>query len=278
MLKIPQGGSMVLLRSVGFALDRQDAARRLATLAGVPFYDAMNVIGHHHGRILAEDLDPEVARQWAEALHQQGAPAEVLHAPDIVRPDRQPPALRVAYDASGLQVWTERDQSTMAWGDLQVIAVGNVLAKREAPHLEQERRREQQSLLGALMGGPQDLPPALSMKLPEKMLVVELYSATGRVTVLQARGMTYTHLGSRMQPSSTENIRITVREMAGYAPGASRTEAVERFLGGSLLHDIQYEDVEAFHEEATWLLQARTQGWLPGGQVRPTNRFDALEL
>ena len=71
---------MVLFRSLGVAFDKQDAARRLAAVAQVPFYDAINVIGHHHGRILGEELEPGVAQRWSDELCGIGLPVVVLHA------------------------------------------------------------------------------------------------------------------------------------------------------------------------------------------------------
>jgi hypothetical protein len=178
-----------------------------------------------------------------------------------------------------------------AWGDISVVAVGQVDIQPEshpmAPSPDVQQMQRSMGVLGNLGGGSLmgradvSMPPLAASPVAEKVLVVEVYTNQGVGLTLHACHLTYTHLGNRMQASSTDNMRETLRDVATHAAQASCTDAVARFLEGGNLRAIHFADLRGFEDDVLWTLQARRQGWLgagPGMTRRPQSPFDALEL
>ena len=172
----------------------------------------------------------------------------------------------------------QSDLVQVGWCDLLVLSVGQVDFRCGNNHVIFNRLLVPGRLCRGACAAPPRPNPLGQPNAVEKVLVVEVYSQTGQAVTLYANQLTYTHLGPRMHASSTDNMRMTVQDMVNHAPHAARTEAVDKFLQGCLLHDIHFPDLGSLQEQSLWLLQARRQGWLGTGIVRPATRFDALEL
>ena len=72
---------------------------------------------------------------------------------------------------------------------------------------------------------------------------------------IEQKSFNYDYLGPRLRPNSSENFRLFIEDLVGFAKDAYGNRGINAYLSGEELEKLDYYDLDHFDEENLWLLQ-----------------------
>lgn len=247
-------------------LDLQRTARILAKASNIIYADATRSVRYCHG-ILAGGLAYDEAKAIADELNRTGVGVFVMDENQMYQPER---AFAINNADCLEQCFNVQDlygrSHPLDWPNIVLISLGRIVQRKETVTYSSSPARSAMRGIGvgglAIFGGVTMTPaPAESSPIKknteEEILLLDIFSGSPQKKHyrIQHNAFNYDYLGPRVKMNATENFRLLVEDLVGYAKQAYGNRGVNAYLSGDDPKKMDYSDLDHFDKENLWLLQ-----------------------
>jgi hypothetical protein len=154
----------------------------------------------------------------------------------------------------------------LLWPNIILISLGRVVERKETITHSSSRRRTALrrggiaavALFGATLAGVAPMDSSSVRKITEEEhVILDIFSRIPQKKHyrMQHNAFNYDYLGPRLKANATENFRLLVEDLVGYAKQAYGNRGLNAYLSGEDPKQMDYNDLEHFDKENLWLLQ-----------------------